>query len=99
MLMIPFVENAFKHGVGLVASPVIDIDLKINGEGLHFKVKNKITPESEEDKDSSSGIGLRNVKRRLELLYPDSHRLEIRKTEGWFEVILTLELADGRGKN
>ena len=90
MLMIPFVENAFKHGVGMVLDPIIAVSLKITEKELFFSVKNKIAPEKIEDKDSSSGIGLRNVKRRLELLYPDAHQLEIKDNEGWFVVNLHL---------
>jgi two-component system, LytTR family, sensor kinase len=91
MLMIPFVENAFKHGVGMVLNPVIDISLKITEKELFFSVKNKITPETIAGKDISSGIGLKNVKRRLELLYPNAHHLEIKNTEGWFNVNLNLK--------
>ena len=95
MLMIPFVENAFKHGVGLVAQPVIDIDLKFNEKEMTFKVRNKITPEMQEDKDSSSGIGLQNVRRRLELLYPEAHRLELNRTGEWFVTELWLAFNQG----
>ncbi|MCB0574851.1 MAG: GHKL domain-containing protein, partial [Saprospiraceae bacterium] len=96
MLMIPFVENAFKHGVGLVENPEIDIDLKIKGNELTFVIRNKISSESQESKDSSSGIGLQNVRRRLELLYPDNHRLDILQNE-WFEIRLWLKLGHGPG--
>lgn len=90
MLMIPFVENAFKHGVGMVLDPIIDVSLKITETDLSFSVKNKIAPESSEDKDMSSGIGLKNVKRRLELLYPNAHYLDIKNDGDWFEVNLNL---------
>ncbi|MCC6724345.1 MAG: histidine kinase [Saprospiraceae bacterium] len=90
MLMIPFVENAFKHGVGMVLKPVIDIQLVISDKSLFFAVKNKVSGEATEDKDSASGIGLRNVQRRLELLYPDRHELKISKDEEWFLVTLKL---------
>ena len=90
MLLIPFVENAFKHGVGMVIDPTIDIDLKIKDKALSFSVKNKIAPETATEKDTSSGIGLKNVQRRLELLYPHAHELIIKKENGWFEVTLNL---------
>lgn len=93
MLMIPFVENAFKHGVGLVKDPVIDIYLTIKENAMLFVVKNKITPDALEDKDSNSGIGLHNVRRRLELLYPASHRLEIMEENGWFLARLQIDFA------
>ncbi len=91
MLMIPFVENAFKHGVGLIQAPVIDILLKIEEKTLFFSVKNKTSSETAEDKDSASGIGLRNVRRRLELLYPGKHELNISRDGEWFKVELTLK--------
>ncbi len=90
MLMIPFVENAFKHGVGMVLNPIIDISLKTTEKELFFTVKNKIAPETREEKDGSSGIGLKNVNRRLELLYPNAHHLEIQNSDGWFIVNLHL---------
>lgn len=93
MLMIPFVENAFKHGVGLIPEPVIDISLKINDKSLMFSVKNKFSKEQQDEKDSATGIGLRNVQRRLELLYPGRHELKISKDDQWFIVMLKLETA------
>lgn len=69
MILIPFVENAFKHGVVYIDHPEITINLVLTGNLLTFTVTNKYKPESEE-KDKSSGIGLANVKRRLFLLYP-----------------------------
>jgi nitrate reductase NapE component len=91
MLMIPFVENAFKHGVGMILDPVIDIFVHCETDELTYKIKNKIAPESTDDKDKSSGIGLRNVKRRLELLYPNAHSLEISKRDEWFEVEMKIK--------
>ncbi len=92
MLLIPFVENAFKHGVGMIAEPIIDIDVKCTPHSFHYVVKNKIAPETFENKDGSSGIGLKNVKRRLELLYPDAHKFSIIEENGWFNVNLDIGL-------
>ena len=93
MLLIPFVENSFKHGVGLIKDPIIEIILNIHGQHLEFQVKNRITPDSSDAKDRDSGIGLKNVKRRLELLYPNLHNLDIHSSGTWFEVNLNLELS------
>jgi LytS/YehU family sensor histidine kinase len=91
MLMIPFVENAFKHGVGMITDPEIDIQLHCSSTTLHFKVKNKTAGVAlQEDKDHSSGIGIKNVRRRLELLYPEAHKLTIHETGEWYEVELQL---------
>ncbi|MCB0634223.1 MAG: histidine kinase [Saprospiraceae bacterium] len=94
MLLIPFVENAFKHGVGLVQDPLIDVQVVIKGNVLDFSVRNKKGPETEEDKDPSSGIGLKNVRRRLELLYPKTHQLQIEQNENWYTISLRLQLTD-----
>ena len=93
MLLIPFVENAFKHGVGMIAEPIIGIDLRVDSDRLNYQVKNKISRHPTEEKDANSGIGIRNVKRRLELLYPGSHKLEITEKEGWFVVNMSLDFA------
>lgn len=70
MILIPFVENAFKHGVVFINDPEIAISIVLKENLLTFNVTNKYKPEREE-KDKSPGIGLANVKRRLNLLYPD----------------------------
>jgi two-component system, LytTR family, sensor kinase len=90
MLMIPFVENAFKHGVGMIPQPSIDINIHITDERLDFSVVNKIAPELLNQKDQSTGIGLKNVRRRLELLYPNRHHLHIGEQNGVFSVALQL---------
>jgi sensor histidine kinase YesM len=92
MLLIPFVENAFKHGVGMIVSPAIDIGLKVEGGVLYFSVRNRYNPASVEVKDKSSGIGLGNVSRRLKLLYGSQHVLHISRDDGWFIVKLEINL-------
>ncbi|SEV87593.1 Histidine kinase [Chitinophaga sp. YR573] len=85
MLLIPFVENAFKHGVAQ-----INIQLSVKNGQLTFNVTNRFDRENE--KDENSGIGLTNVKSRLELLYKDKHTLLIREDDNLFHVTLTLML-------
>jgi two-component system LytT family sensor kinase len=92
MLMIPFVENAFKHGVGMIDKPEIEIKLYLNANTLHFTVRNKYNEVSSEVKDKTSGIGLNNVMRRLKLLYGAEHELLITKDGGMFSVLLQLNL-------
>ncbi len=92
MLLIPFVENAFKHGTGIINGAQIDIDLNADKSLLNFSVRNKFKGASEEVKDKTSGIGLPNVKRRLNLLYGKSHSLMITQKEDWFLVSLQLYL-------
>jgi len=91
MLLIPFVENAFKHGIGMIQAPQIIITLSAANNVVHFVVKNKFT-ETIETKDASSGIGIQNVRRRLDLLYKDTHELTIFGADSWFIVELKLVL-------
>ena len=92
MLLIPFIENAFKHGTGTIDDSVIDIYLKISEGLIDFRVKNKFDPANEEIKDRTSGIGLQNVIRRLNLLYDQKHILSINKENGWYNVSLQIKL-------
>jgi len=91
MLLIPFVENAFKHGIGDAAVPVIDICLKSDNKELAFIVQNTYTP-IESNKDDAHGIGLPNVKRRLELLYPGKHKLTISEKNNTYTINLQIQL-------
>jgi len=92
MLLIPFVENAFKHGVGLIEQPAIHISLAVKAGFLYFSVRNRFNPRSEEVKDKTSGIGLSNVRRRLSLLYGTQQELAITREDNWFIVSLKLKL-------
>lgn len=90
MLLIPFVENAFKHGVGMILNPSIHIALQDTPTAMLFTVRNQVSSQIEEKKDASSGIGLTNVKRRLALLYPGLHHLDIQEGKGEYVVTLTI---------
>jgi two-component system, LytTR family, sensor kinase len=93
MLLIPFVENAFKHGISFRESSYIKITLEVKDKVLNFDVYNSkhIRPENDPEK-KGNGIGLNNVKQRLQLLYPRRHELIIRETGKDFFVHLTLQL-------
>ena len=91
MLLVPFIENAFKHGNGLQRNPEIHISLRVENNLLDFQVKNKYVL-LDNSKDKISGIGLANVKRRLDLLYENRHLLKIDQSEGWFVVSLHMNL-------
>ncbi|WP_299822968.1 histidine kinase [uncultured Pontibacter sp.] len=93
MLLIPFVENAFKHGISLKNKSWIRITMHSDKKKLYFDVYNSTHPKSEQDTEKDkSGVGLVNVKQRLALLYPDKHELMIRETAEEFFVHLTIEL-------
>jgi LytS/YehU family sensor histidine kinase len=91
LLLIPFVENAFKHGVSYQDSSEITIRLICSWQMLSFHVENHIAKHQEGAKDQGSGIGLKNVMRRLDLLYPDKHCLEIRDDGNQYEVELEIQ--------
>jgi two-component system, LytTR family, sensor kinase len=91
MLLIPFIENAFKHGTGYMENPQIDIHLSVTDGLLYFTVRNRFNA-GQESKDATSGIGLANVKRRLNLLYGNEYDLWITTKSNWFLVSLQLNL-------
>ncbi|MFZ4522385.1 MAG: sensor histidine kinase [Bacteroidales bacterium] len=90
MLLIPFVENAFKHGSKNVPSPGIRINLAIESRQIRFEVGNHLRKNPALTKDQVGGIGLTNIQRRLNLLYPGRHQLEIISGEDLFTVQLTI---------
>jgi len=92
MLFIPFVENAFKHGISFREPSFIIINLQVKGGRVNFDVHNsKHSRHANDPEGDKNGIGLVNVKQRLELLYPGKHQLEIRDTPKEFFVHLSLQ--------
>lgn len=87
MLLVPFVENAFKHGLSPDTPCEININLHSDEQRCVFTVENQIFPAAPH---TDSGIGLANVRRRLSLLYPDRHLLNIFSDQHRFFVSLTL---------
>lgn len=93
MLLIPFVENAFKHGISLQQPSHIKITLQTKENTLYFDVHNSIYIKPDNDPEKlKSGIGLQNVKQRLALLYPGKHELIIRESAKEFFIHLTIQL-------
>ncbi|MBK6995092.1 MAG: histidine kinase [Lewinellaceae bacterium] len=88
LMLLPFVENAFKFGSSTRDLSPIDIGLKIKDKTLEFTCKNLIKNTGQD----STGIGITNTRRRLELLYPDRYSLEITENEGIFSVYLFIEV-------
>lgn len=92
LLLIPFVENSFKHLSHFSDGKQNEVQIKLsrqNGSML-FSVYN--TTEQKAETGKSGGIGMVNVQKRLELLYPGKHQLEVKEKEGWFGVELNLSL-------
>lgn len=95
LLLVPFIENSFKHGVNAqFGNAWIKLQLHISGNELHFVLRNNM-PGAEEKKyqlNKAGGIGLQNTRKRLALLYPNRHRLNITEHDDVYEVALTLQL-------
>jgi sensor histidine kinase YesM len=90
LLMFPFVENSFKHGTSkMLHRPWIKVIIEINEDELFFSLSNS-KPALEDNKIGKGGIGLKNVKKRLQLLYPQSHSLTISSSADVFTVELKL---------
>ena len=90
LMLITFVENAFKHGVSYQRRSFIDISITLSDEGLlHFRCQNSRVPQGE---DRHGGVGLQNVRRRLDLIYGHDYTLDISDTADTYTVNLTLPL-------
>ncbi|WBX70104.1 sensor histidine kinase [Tenacibaculum retecalamus] len=92
MLLIPFVENAIKHGINPQERSEINILIEIKQQTLYFKVTNPIAKITNGIVDDSSGFGLDNLKTRLAILYPNTHTIETRTESGTFIAELCLQL-------
>jgi hypothetical protein len=93
MLLIPFVENAFKHGVSLTEKSWIKIKLECDDQNINFEVRNSVHPSANHDPEGGqSGIGLQNVKERLQLLYPGKHQFAYGAEGDEFVARLTISL-------
>ena len=89
LMFITFVENAFKHGVSYRQESFIDIAMAIDGDHLTFTCVNSCIPKEE---DKHGGVGLANVRQRLDLIYGQNYQLDIRDEQASYTVKLTLPL-------
>ncbi len=90
LLFISFIENAFKYGTDYKGRTYVNIGLQISDKNIHLRVENKIGAHRKQTKNS--GVGLENVKNRLRLLYPNSHKLQIADDGETYTVDLNLNL-------
>lgn len=99
LLLIPLVENAFKHGVSeQVGESWIKMDLSIQNQKLKFKIANS-KPQTISNDRHIGNIGLSNVKKRLMLIYPDTHELKIKEDEDMFLIVLDIDLSRGNSNH
>jgi LytS/YehU family sensor histidine kinase len=89
LLLITFIENAFKHGISYTAPSEIKISIAVTGNELSLTVGNAITQSSRE---STGGVGLINARRRLDVLYPGRHLLDVIENDHLYIVNLKIEL-------
>ena len=95
LILLPFVENAFKHGVShFPGVAFVNIKISIVETNLFSKIENSRNPMLKREESHSNGVGLKNVRKRLDLIYPEKHMLNIDKKEKTFSVNLTLQLED-----
>jgi two-component system LytT family sensor kinase len=94
LLLLPFVENSFKHGAGGTTGDVqILIKILLRNSQLTYTVQNTLDPDYDSSGNvNNGGIGLRNVERQLDLLYPDQHQLNIERDHGFFTAHLKIDL-------
>lgn len=93
MLLIPFIENSFKHGIrGSQDKSFVDIQMDLSGENLQFRVDNSLGEVDPAGPEQNKGIGIENTRQRLGLLYPGSHKLDIESLNDKFTVNLSIEL-------
>jgi LytS/YehU family sensor histidine kinase len=91
LIFLPFLENSFKYGAHEIAGQAwISLDLVVTGDQLRFKLINGKPHEN--GTHISSGIGLQNVKKRLQMLYPGAHELRIKEDSETFRVHLQIRL-------
>jgi len=88
MLLIPFVENAFKHGNIVDGFLTVDMTTVFKDGQLRFHIRN--TTRNHIENNGNGGIGLENIRKRLELNYPERHELKIEQSENWYTVDLTI---------
>lgn len=94
LILITYVENAFKHGASSKLEGIrINMAIKIENNTIYFKCENNYKNLSSTE-TLVKGIGLKNVKGRLDLSYPDKYELNIESNENWFSVVLRIELGD-----
>lgn len=91
LLLVIFVENAFKHGISYRTKSFVEISLQPHGDRLMFSCRNS-RPEIKHDENMKGGVGLSNVRRRLDLLFPADYTLDIKETEDIYTVKLEIPL-------
>ncbi len=93
LLFVPFIENAFKHGISYREKSFIEIRMELSGNLISFKCANSIVKQTVDEDTSHNGIGLDNAVKRLNLLFPGKHDLQINKSDKIYVIILKINLS------
>ncbi len=91
LLLLPLAENCFKHGIGKEPGKIL-IYIGFNGKQLQFTTENTIALREKSGKEENGGIGIKNVEKRLNLLYPNRHSLHFEEKDGIYKVELKVDL-------
>jgi len=96
LLLLPLAENCFKHGIGK-STGTIRINISCDGKKLIFTTENQVAIRDKTDTPENGGLGIQNVEKQLNLIYPDRHSLEYHEKDGIFHLEMKVELAKTRG--
>lgn len=96
LLLLPLAENCFKHGIGKNTS-TIRINISYDDKNLIFSTENQVALREKTATLENGGLGIQNVEKRLNLIYPDRHSLEYHEKDGIFLLVMKVELVKSRG--
>lgn len=94
LLFSALVENAFKHGIDNTQKSSIEVKMQIQPDEIHFYVFNPMVAKKSQDGSEDDGIGIHNVKKRLDLLYPGRHTIEVIEEDTQYKVELILTIGE-----
>ena len=96
LMLIPFIENSFKHGINnQISQGFVNLELNVMNQDLHMALENSKSPSLPKmNGKRSGGIGLVNVKRRMTILYPEKHHLDISESPNTYKIELSLSLSN-----
>ncbi|MGW8315828.1 MAG: sensor histidine kinase, partial [Bacteroidales bacterium] len=92
LLFIPVIENAFKHGISYRENSFIEITMEVTEPLVHFRTRNSVNQKEMPEPEEHTGIGLENVRKRLGLLFPGRHNLEVEPGPEDFRVEISVDI-------
>ncbi len=92
LLFLPLIENAFKHGIDTKSKSFVDVRFSVNDHALVFAIKNSNFPKTSGEFNEASGIGLENIRKRLNLIYGDNYTMHIHSDDMVYEIVLEIPI-------